>query len=128
VHQEQRRTGAALDDVDAPTADIDEASRYVGGTFAQVLALAQRGQRVEGGRVGAAGDRRAGEQNREAGQRLPEPRRRLRARPIRPATNWKGDNDLGEDPAGARVRHRPVDARAHAQFAASIRELPPERR
>jgi hypothetical protein len=49
-------------------------------------------------------------------------------RPIRPATNWKGDNYLGKDPAGARVRHRPVDPAAHAEFAARIRELPPERR
>jgi hypothetical protein len=49
-------------------------------------------------------------------------------RPIRPATNWKGDNYLGKDPAGTRVRHRPVDPAAHAEFAARIRELPPERR
>ena len=49
-------------------------------------------------------------------------------RPIRPANNWKGDNYLGKDPASTRVRHRPVDPQAHAQFAAAIRELPPERR
>ena len=49
-------------------------------------------------------------------------------RPIRPATNWKGDNYLGKDPAGTRVRHRPVDSETHAQFAAAIRGLPPERR
>lgn len=49
-------------------------------------------------------------------------------RPIRPATNWKGDNYLGKDPAGTRVRHRPVDPDAHARFAASIRALPPHRR
>jgi hypothetical protein len=49
-------------------------------------------------------------------------------RPIRPATNWKGDNYLGKDPAGARIRHRPVDPETHAQFAAAIRGLPPERR
>ena len=49
-------------------------------------------------------------------------------RPVRPASNWKGDNYLGKDPASTRVRHRPVDSQAHAQFAAAIRELPPERR
>ena len=49
-------------------------------------------------------------------------------RPIRPATNWRGDNYLGKDPASARVRHRPVDAATHAQFAADVRRLPPEAR
>ena len=49
-------------------------------------------------------------------------------RPVRPASNWKGDNYLGKDLASTRVRHRPVDSQAHAQFAAAIRELPPERR
>jgi hypothetical protein len=50
------------------------------------------------------------------------------SRPIRPATNWKGDNYLGKDPASSRVKHRPVDSKVHAQFAASIRNIPPERR
>jgi len=49
-------------------------------------------------------------------------------RPIRPSRNWKGNNYLGHDPADARVRHRPVDPEAHAQFSASIRTIPPERR
>jgi hypothetical protein len=49
-------------------------------------------------------------------------------RPIRPATNWKGDNYLGQDPPGDKVRHRPVDAAAHARFAAAIRKLPPHQR
>jgi len=49
-------------------------------------------------------------------------------RPVRPASSWKGDNYLGKDPASTRVRHRPVDPQAHAQFAAAIRELAPERR
>ncbi len=49
-------------------------------------------------------------------------------RPIRPVTNWKGDNYLGKDPASSTVRHTPVDATAHAQFAAAIRKLPPEKR
>ncbi len=49
-------------------------------------------------------------------------------RPVRPATNWKGDNFLGHDPAGTVVKHRPVDAAAHARFAARLRTIPPERR
>lgn len=50
------------------------------------------------------------------------------ARPIRPARNWRDDNYLGKDPAISRVRHRPVDAAAHARFAAPIRALPPDQR
>src|SRR5438045_4673351 len=49
------------------------------------------------------------------------------ARPIRPATNWKGDNYLGKDAPSTKIRHRPVDPAAHRQFAASIKSLPPER-
>jgi hypothetical protein len=49
-------------------------------------------------------------------------------RPIRPATNWKGDNYLGKYPAGTTVRHRPVDAAAHAKFAARMRSIPPRQR
>ena len=49
-------------------------------------------------------------------------------RPIRPSRNWKDDNFLGHDPAGTRVRHRPVDAAAHAIFSAPIRMIPPEKR
>ena len=49
-------------------------------------------------------------------------------RPIRPSTNWKGDNYLGKDPASTQVKHRPVDPAAHATFAAAIRTIPPEKR
>jgi hypothetical protein len=49
-------------------------------------------------------------------------------RPIRPARDWNGGNYLGKDPAGTRVRHRPVDATAHAAFAAPLRSLPPQKR
>src|SRR5262245_38261368 len=49
-------------------------------------------------------------------------------RPVRPAQNWNGDNFLGQDPAGTRVRHRPVDLAAHAKFAASLRKIPPRQR
>jgi len=49
-------------------------------------------------------------------------------RPVRPATNWKGDNFLGKDPASTTVKHRPVDAVAHAKFLADIARIPPEKR
>lgn len=49
-------------------------------------------------------------------------------RPIRPATNWRGDNYLGKDPASTTVKHRPVDAAAHAKFADEIGRIPPEGR
>ncbi len=49
-------------------------------------------------------------------------------RPVRPATNWKGNNFLGADPAGTVVRHRPVDAAAHAAFSDPIRAIAPEKR
>ena len=49
-------------------------------------------------------------------------------RPIRPARNWKVDNYLGKDPAGIKVKHRPVDAAVHEKFAAPIRGIPPEKR
>ena len=49
-------------------------------------------------------------------------------RPIRPAINWKNNNFLGQDPAVTTVKHRPVDIAAHAAFAASIKNLSPERR
>jgi hypothetical protein len=49
-------------------------------------------------------------------------------RPIRPAKDWKGGNHLDTYPAGTRVRHRPVDATAHAALLAAIAGMPPERR
>lgn len=49
-------------------------------------------------------------------------------RPVRPSTNWKGDNHLGTYPASTTVKHRPVVAAVHEAFAAPIRALPPQRR
>ncbi len=49
-------------------------------------------------------------------------------RPVRPARNWKNDNYLGQDPAGEKVKHRPVDPVAHAAFAAPIRAITPRDR
>jgi hypothetical protein len=49
-------------------------------------------------------------------------------RPVRPKSNWKGDNYLGKDPASTKVRHRPVDPEAHARFAAMLKTVPPEAR
>jgi hypothetical protein len=49
-------------------------------------------------------------------------------RPIRPAREWKPDVFLGRQPASGRRVFRPVDLAAHEAFAASLREVPPERR
>jgi hypothetical protein len=49
-------------------------------------------------------------------------------RPIRPAQNRKGENYLGKYPASTKVKHRPVDPAAHAQLAATLRSIPPEKR
>ena len=49
-------------------------------------------------------------------------------RPVRPKTNWRGDNCLSNDPASTKVKHRPVDVVAHEKFAAAIRNIPPHQR
>ena len=45
-----------------------------------------------------------------------------------PARNWKDGNFLGKDPAGSKVKHRPVDIAAHARYAAPICNIPSEKR
>jgi hypothetical protein len=50
------------------------------------------------------------------------------ARPIRPSRNLRGDNYLGAYPASTRVKHRPLDLRAHEQFAATVMGVAPEKR
>ena len=49
-------------------------------------------------------------------------------RPVRPARQWKDDNWLGPNPAGTKVKHRPVDLEAHAALARRVRRIPPEQR
>jgi hypothetical protein len=49
-------------------------------------------------------------------------------RPIRPVKNWKGDNFLDVYPASTKVKHRPIDPKAHAQFAECLKAFPPEKR
>jgi uncharacterized protein len=49
-------------------------------------------------------------------------------RPIRPATNWKGDNYLGQDPASTTVKFRPVDWVAHQHLLLRLQSIPPEQR
>lgn len=49
-------------------------------------------------------------------------------RPIRPVKNLKGDNYLGKDPASTTIKYRPIHLEAHAQFAAKIKTIPPEKR
>jgi uncharacterized protein len=50
------------------------------------------------------------------------------ARPIRPARNWRNDNYLGKFPPSTTIKHRPVDSDLHADFAATIRSIPPQDR
>jgi uncharacterized protein len=49
-------------------------------------------------------------------------------RPVRPARNWKNNNYLGHDPAQTAIKHRPVDAAAHAVFSKAIGAIAPEDR
>ena len=49
-------------------------------------------------------------------------------RPVRPKTNWRGDNDLTHYPASTVPRHRPVDPDEHRQFAATVGALAPNER
>ena len=49
-------------------------------------------------------------------------------RPVRPATNWHGDNFLGKDPASTTVKHRPIEQAAHRQFLAKLKTISPEKR
>ena len=49
-------------------------------------------------------------------------------RPVRPARDLKNGNFLGTYPASTVVRHRPVDAQAHAAFVAGLRAPATERR
>ena len=49
-------------------------------------------------------------------------------RPIRPAQDWRNGNSLAKYPAGTKVRHRPVDPLAHAQFVARVGATAPEDR
>jgi hypothetical protein len=50
------------------------------------------------------------------------------ARPVRPAKEWVAGCTVAVfAPVGTRV-HKPVDARAHAEFAAPLRALPPNER
>jgi uncharacterized protein len=49
-------------------------------------------------------------------------------RPVRPARDWKGGNHLGRHLAATAIKHRPVDATAHAAFAVAIQGLPPQQR
>lgn len=49
-------------------------------------------------------------------------------RPVRPAKNWVNGNFLGNNPAGTKVKHRPVDLAKQAQLLAAQADLPPEQR
>jgi len=44
------------------------------------------------------------------------------SRPIRPSKS------LGKHPATTKITHKPVDAAAHAAFASTIEDIPPQKR
>jgi hypothetical protein len=50
------------------------------------------------------------------------------SRPIRPARDWKNGNSLGRYPPSSLVKHRPLEATAHAAFAAAIVAISPDER
>ena len=50
------------------------------------------------------------------------------SRPIRPSRDWKNGNYLGRHPPSSTAKHRPVDATAHAAFAAVLGGIPSEER
>ena len=49
-------------------------------------------------------------------------------RPIRPVTNWNGDNFLGKYPASTTVKYRPVNLDAQKKLAAKVGSVAPEKR
>lgn len=50
------------------------------------------------------------------------------SRPIRPATDWKNGNYLGNFPAGTRIVQRPVDVAAHRLLLERVGRIPPAKR
>jgi len=49
-------------------------------------------------------------------------------RPVRPARNWKGDNDLAHHPAATTRKHRSVDPVAHQALRERLQGIAPEDR
>lgn len=49
-------------------------------------------------------------------------------RPIRPASDRKSGNYLGNYPASAERKHRPVDLTAHEAFCRTLGAIPPQER
>lgn len=49
-------------------------------------------------------------------------------RPIRPSKEWRPGVSITKQPPGAKVKHKPIDSAAHAEFSDAIRIVPPEKR
>lgn len=49
-------------------------------------------------------------------------------RPIRPSSNLKNNNYLGNDPSSNKVVFNPVDVEQHKDFSRKIRKIQPEKR
>lgn len=52
----------------------------------------------------------------------------LVARPIRPKTAWRPNLSIEHQPATTKLKQNPVDLVEHAQFAAKIKHISPEKR
>ncbi|APD11408.1 hypothetical protein UC34_20760 [Pandoraea vervacti] len=49
-------------------------------------------------------------------------------RPIRPARDWKGGNNVAGNPPTSVVTHKPVDIESHRAFASQLRHIAPQNR
>ena len=49
-------------------------------------------------------------------------------RPIRPKTAWRPNLSIIHQPATTELKHKPMNAEEHAEFAAKIKHIPPEKR
>ena len=50
------------------------------------------------------------------------------SRPIRPNSNHKNTNYLGQHPASQKIIHKPVNFDEHDLYSAKIKTIPPEKR
>ncbi|MFK8031667.1 MAG: DUF1272 domain-containing protein [Gammaproteobacteria bacterium] len=52
----------------------------------------------------------------------------FQTRPVRPATNWRNGNYLGEHPPTSNVTHKPVDRVSHKELVERVGDRPPRSR
>lgn len=49
-------------------------------------------------------------------------------RPVRPKNNLKNNNFLGNDPAGTKIYHFPIDLTNHIKFSNKLKNIPANER